>query len=341
MGRERKYCSYCSNPVTSKLEGENLRDYCDQCNTYFYDNPLPVASAIVVSDRKLLLVKRKNEPQKGEWCLPSGFAETGESIEEAALRELEEEAGIKGKIIDFVSVDSAFSSMYGDLIFVTFEAEWTGGIILAGDDAEEVGFFSFQELPALAFESNVNAVKRYLQDKQEYWAIVDSFTLSMGEEQTGFIKGDYLSDKLVGMIEKNAEVISRRWLQDVMNNKSTPTYASADPDSTFQRNLYVVSHFGKWLSGYHNDRDVRNFYFEVGLERKREKFSLSEVLSAISLTRKHIWEFALAQKLWTKTIDIYMTLELERRMMLFFDRAAYYAAKGYEAGNKEKSVTKP
>ncbi len=62
---------------------------------------------------------------------------------------------------------------------------------------------------------------------------------------------------------------------------------------------------------------------------------MSEVISALSMTRKHIWEFALSQQMWTKTIDIYMTLELERRMMLFFDKAAYHIVKGYEAGGME------
>ena len=46
-----------------------------------------------------------------------GFAESGESIEEAALRELEEEAGIKGKIIDQVNTESGLSETYGDLLF--------------------------------------------------------------------------------------------------------------------------------------------------------------------------------------------------------------------------------
>ena len=57
---------------------------------------------------------------------------------------------------------------------------------------------------------------------------------------------------------------------------------------------------------------------------------MSEVISAISLTRKHIWEFALSQQMWTKTIDIYMSLELERRMMLFFDKATYHVVIGYQ-----------
>jgi len=277
-----------------------------------------------------LLVKRKNDPKKGEWCLPSGFAETGESIETAARRELEEETGINGKIIDFVCVDSAYNSLYGDLIFVTFEAEWISGDLIAGDDAEEVEFFSFDKMPSLAFSSNTKAVRRYIFSKKEYWAIIDSFSLSIGKSDPKTQKGNYVSDKLVNLIEKNADIIANRWLNDVTTGKSTPTYAIVDPHSARERILIVLRQFRKWLGGYYGDNDIRDYYRKLGLERKNEGFALSEIMSAISLTRKHIWEFALSQRMWTKTIDIYMTLELERRMMLFFDRATYYAARGYQ-----------
>ena len=117
--KRRLFCSYCGEKLKSGMEGENVRDYCERCDVFFYENPLPVVSSIVVRERQVLLVKRKNDPQKGKWCLPSGFAETGESVQAAALRELEEETGVRGRIIDFVCVDSSYSELYGDLIFIT------------------------------------------------------------------------------------------------------------------------------------------------------------------------------------------------------------------------------
>ena len=108
---KRKFCPYCGRQLKTRVEGEVFRDYCEHCNKFFYDNPLPVVSSIVVKDRNVLLVKRKYDPNKGQWCLPMGFAETGESIEAAALRELLEETGIHGKIIDLVDVVSGYSDM--------------------------------------------------------------------------------------------------------------------------------------------------------------------------------------------------------------------------------------
>jgi hypothetical protein len=54
------------------------------------------------------------------------------------------------------------------------------------------------------------------------------------------------------------------------------------------------------------------------------------VLSTLSLIKKHLWEFALSQGMWQKTIDIYMTLELNRRIVIFFDKAVFYTTQGYE-----------
>ena len=167
MPKKKIFCAFCSHRLVVKPEAGIMRDYCESCAIFYYDNPLPVASSIVIIDQKLLLVKRKNEPRKGEWCLPSGFAETGESIQEAALRELVEETGVRGKIIDLISVDSAISEMYGDVLFVTFEAEWIEGELIAGDDAEEVQFYPLDKLPPLAFESNRHALQIYFHKKQK------------------------------------------------------------------------------------------------------------------------------------------------------------------------------
>ncbi|MCD4736301.1 MAG: hypothetical protein K8R53_09675, partial [Bacteroidales bacterium] len=204
--------------------------------------------------------------------------------------------------------------------------------LAAGDDAEAVNFFPVDEIPPLAFETNEKAVNRYLSSKQEYWSIIDSFNLSLEKQRQKSKHGSFLSDKLIDLIMNNAEVIANRWFNDVRTNPSTLSYAAVEPANAIERILIVLRQFRKWLSGDYDDIEIRKHYRKLGAERKAEGFSLSEILSAFSLTRKHIWEFALSQRMWTSTIDIYMSLELERRMLLFFDRASFYAARGFELG---------
>jgi len=330
----RTYCPYCSGKVITKSEGDVLRKYCPACKVFFYDNPLPVVSAIVMKEREVLLVKRRNQPHKGEWCLPSGFAETGESIQAATLRELEEETGIQGKIISFVDTDSITDDFYGDLIFLTFEVEQTGGVLKAGDDALEAKYFSIYKTPELAFKSNTKAIQTFIKSKSEYWAIIDSFTLSVTEPGKVHLKPNFLSDILVDVIKENVNIIADRWIKDVKTNKSTPTYHFISEKNLRKRFNDDTDHYVKWLTGNYKAEDMRQHYQTLGSTRRIEGFKQSELISALSLIRKYIWEFALSQGMWQKTIDIYRTLELERRMMLFFDKATYHACKGFEEGDK-------
>jgi ADP-ribose pyrophosphatase YjhB (NUDIX family) len=341
--REKLFCPYCGIATVKRTEDDTLRDYCPSCAVYFYENPLPVVSSILPYGRSILLVKRGREPHKGQWCLPTGFAESGERVEDALLRELAEETGIQANITGLVHVDSVVDYYYGDLLFLTFEVEQTGGILKPGDDSVAVKFVALDNLPPLAFSANNQAVKAYIKSKSEYWAIVDSFTRATAPDQSEPGKKDLLSSRLTDTVEKNAEQIARLWIQDVTSNRSTPTYHTFDKARLYRRVHSILSQFDKWLGGYYSDNDIRHFYMALGKERRKEGFKLSEVLSALSLSRKHIWEFALARGMWQKTIDIYMALELDRRIMIFFDKAAFYTAQGYEkyAGRERATPEAP
>lgn len=332
--RKRLFCPHCGEKIVQKYEEDILRDYCAVCEIFFYDNPLPVVSTILGVDRQILLVKRRNRPYKGKWCLPSGFAEIDESIEEAAIRELEEETGVKGKIISLVDVDSCYNYFYGDLIFLTFEAVQIGGGLSPGSDTVAVKYYPLEKFPRLAFSSNTKAVQSYIKNKADYWAIVDSFSAVVDKRKTQGRKMNLLSDRIVDVIRENGGIIINNWLKDVETNRSTPTYQLFDKERLFQRAHGVLLLFSRWAGEFYKDKDVRSidiqgYFIGFGKDKKREGFELSEVLSALSLKRKHIWEFALSHGISKKPLDIYMAFEFDRRMMIFFDRATFYTTLGY------------
>jgi ADP-ribose pyrophosphatase YjhB (NUDIX family) len=307
-----------------------MRDFCPCCNSYFYENPLPVVSTIVESSRRILLVKRGRAPSKGLWCLPSGFAEAGESIEEAALRELEEETGIKGKIIKLLDVDSYKSRFYGDLLFLTFIVEQSGGKLCAGDDCSQARFWPVNKLPPLAFRSNKRALDAYIKSRKDYWAIFDSIEHTDKKTLPPAVAKNSLTRRLVNIIIKNKEKIIEQWLEDVMINSSTVQYHKVERAVLYNICDRILSHITLWLGGLHDVNRVKSFYTKLGRERKKAGFKISETLSALSLIRKHIWTFALAQDALQKNLELYMTFELQRRMTIFFDLATFYLTRGYE-----------
>ena len=153
MVKEFKYCPICGNPLESGPVEGKIRKFCKNCTFINYENPLPVALAIPVRDRRFLLIKRGIAPRKGAWGFPSGFIESGETPEEACLRELKEETGISGRIVKLVGVSRLDDKeVYGDMLVVMYLVALDDGEPAAGNDEEDVGFFDGDELPGYYVE---------------------------------------------------------------------------------------------------------------------------------------------------------------------------------------------
>jgi ADP-ribose pyrophosphatase YjhB (NUDIX family) len=330
MKRQRKHCLYCGRATIKKYEDNVQRDFCPSCQSFFYENPLPVVSAILDSSRRILLVKRSRPPFKGMWCLPTGFAEAGESIEDATLRELEEETGIKGRIVKLLDVDSYKNRFYGDLLFLTFVVEENGGKLAAGGDCAQARFWPVNKLPPMAFPPNKRALDAYVKSKRDYWAIFDSIEHADERTLSPKIVKNPLTRRLVNVILKNKEEIINQWREDVAVNPSTVEYHSVESRTLYNICDRILSQITLWLGGLHDVDKVKSFYTKLGKERKRAGFKISEALSALSLIRKHIWTFALAQDALQKNLELYMTFELQRQMTIFFDLATFYLTRGYE-----------
>src|SRR5947209_5760204 len=87
------YCSACG-----QILGELPPTTCGSCGARHWDDAKPCAGALVVCDARLLLVRRANEPWRGDWDVPGGFCEPGEHPIHAAAREVLEETGLTIRI---------------------------------------------------------------------------------------------------------------------------------------------------------------------------------------------------------------------------------------------------
>ena len=157
----KRFCSYCGEKLIHKSFQEKNHRYCQTCDRIHYENPFPAVAALVPNQNgQLLLVKRAVEPAKGQWCLPGGFIEIDESIEEAVLRELKEETGIEGEIGKLVDFFSQRSPLYGALLIFGYRVTMLGGELQAGDDAQEASFFDLDDLPPIAFLSHQRLIEK-------------------------------------------------------------------------------------------------------------------------------------------------------------------------------------
>ena len=118
-----------------------------------FKSPKLTVDGIVLKDKKILLIKRKNQPFKGKWALPGGFVEYGEKTEEATLREVFEETGLKTKINHLVGVYSDPNrDPRGHTVSIVYILDICNGKLKSGDDACDVKFFDLKNLPDLSFD---------------------------------------------------------------------------------------------------------------------------------------------------------------------------------------------
>lgn len=121
-----------------------------------YRSPKLTVDGAILKEKKILLIKRKNEPFKGKWALPGGFVEYGERVEESVVREVFEETGLKTKIRDFIGIYSdPDRDPRGHTVSVVYILDIIGGELKSGDDADYAKFFNLKDLPELSFDHNI------------------------------------------------------------------------------------------------------------------------------------------------------------------------------------------
>jgi ADP-ribose pyrophosphatase YjhB (NUDIX family) len=159
---EARYCPRCGRRATVDYP-RSLN--CPHCGYGAYYNPKPVAAAIPITpDNHIILLKRGFDPGKDLWTFPGGFVDLGESVEQAAKREADEELKITLQITGLVGV---YSRPEDRVILIVFAAT-TDQTPHTTPEALEVRAFPPDEIPwqHLAFWSTTNALSDHLGAKR-------------------------------------------------------------------------------------------------------------------------------------------------------------------------------
>jgi hypothetical protein len=145
----------------------------------------------------------------------------------------------------------------------------------------------------------------------------------------------FISERLVKLIEDHADTLTRAWMKDVLGRENLPHYHRLDPKELYDRAFSVYSQLGRWIDcDACNQEEVTRHYEALGAHRRTEGFALPEVIEALILIKRHLWLKVLSDGLLDTVLDLHKALELNNRVVRFFDRAIYCAAVGFEAGKR-------
>ncbi len=162
-----RYCPRCGAEMAERTVDHKKRKACPVCDYVFYLNPVPAAGVVIEKEGKILLVKRKYEPYKGDWCLPAGFMEYDESPEQCATRETREELGVNIELDGLFGVYSGKDDPRTHAVLVMYWAKIIDGVLKPGDDAEEIQYFARDEVPPnVAFLAHCQIIKEYFEIKE-------------------------------------------------------------------------------------------------------------------------------------------------------------------------------
>jgi len=148
--------------------------YSGRVKREYPDAPMVGVGAIIVENSRVLLVKRGHAPLVGEWSIPGGLLEVGETLREAVLREVLEETGLTLEVGELLGVfdrvlrDADERTIY-HYVLIDFLCRRTVGEPRAAGDADEARWFTQAELEALALPQDTLQVIKLGCEKAMVW----------------------------------------------------------------------------------------------------------------------------------------------------------------------------
>ena len=132
-----------------------------------------------------------------------------------------------------------------------------------------------------------------------------------------------LADYIVGQADKWAQA----WLEEVRKEKTTPSYHEYPAGDELRRDTTALYHYlALWLRTGEWDARIDDHYHRIGRDRRAAGFSISEVISAILLAKRHLWNGIIA----SKQLSVALELQVSKAISLFYDKAIYHTILGYE-----------
>ena len=132
---------------------------------------LGVGAVVWSESGEILLIRRSNPPRLGEWSLPGGKVEFGETLRTALVREVREETGLEVEIVDLIDTaeiifDAEAGAAVAHYVLVDFSARAVSGKLAAGSDAADARWFSMDAIAALHLWSETRRIIERSAERQ-------------------------------------------------------------------------------------------------------------------------------------------------------------------------------
>ncbi|MBT4464807.1 MAG: NUDIX hydrolase, partial [Rhodospirillaceae bacterium] len=112
------------------------------------ERPVVGVGAVVWKDDQVLMIRRGNSPGKGQWSIPGGKQEFGETTKAAAIREVLEETGVDIELLGLIGVYDSISPD-GHFTLINYAARWMNGTPVHGGDALDARYMTIADIDSL------------------------------------------------------------------------------------------------------------------------------------------------------------------------------------------------
>ncbi len=146
-----------------------------------------------------------------------------------------------------------------------------------------------------------------------------------------------LAIRLVRLIETHADRLAHGLQHKFQHAPHCADLRKVPAAELKDRSYEIYRNLSDWLTAK-SESEIEHRYTALGARRAAQGVTLSHLVWALTATKEHLWEFLDSEGFADKPVELFGELELLHRIEMFFDRALYYAAVGYEKASKSAAA---